>query len=148
MYLDLIFLSMVRFSFFFVLAFLFFSCSQERKLELIPFPDKFYTAMNYDTMKLKYFIASGDSLYNFKNRMLIDSLILNNIPKGKDTFTVFVFKEDSWDNFTRNDFGANEEPFGDEWESIWGYLNYSVTEFRKDTIYRKMVFDNLKLLEK
>lgn len=140
---------MVRFSII-IFSFCFFilSCSKNKKLELIPFPDSFYAKMGYDTIKQKYFLISGDSLYISKNELFVDSLISVHIPKGKDTFTVYVFKESSWDNFTRNDFGSNGEPFGDEWESVWGYMKYSIIEFRRDTIFDKVLFDNLNLLSR
>lgn len=139
---------MVRSSVIFSLCLFVFSCSKDQQPELIRFPDNFYVKMGYDTSQQKYFLLSGDSLYSRKNKLLIDSMVLERTPKGKDTFTVCVFKESYWDSFTRNDFGANGEPFGDEWESIWGYLNYSVIEFRKDTIYKKLLFNDLKLLNK
>lgn len=101
------------------LAFLLVACSQQKKIELIPFPDEFYEIMDYDRESERYFLVSGENLYSDSSERKIESLVQSSVPQGKDTFTVCVFKENSWDGLSRKGFGKYIEPFGDEWESVW-----------------------------
>ncbi|WP_159038608.1 hypothetical protein [Brumimicrobium mesophilum] len=119
------------------------SCQKDR-IELIPFPPEFYAKCFIDKSQNLVMVLGGDNLYTQQNRILIDSLVLDEVEEN-DKLTVTLYKEAR--SLNRTNFGQDYEPFGNEWESYLGVYRYGYFIIHDKQIVEKGLYDNRRLIE-